>query len=180
MAGTLTFGRQALDLKDAAAQSLLTDVGALLWTLSVAFARSGALGIGVGVDHGASVFNPRMVSPMLAAVVFPVQLGERSEKEKPGGGWVVWSNIFRTPIYHNKPSNTPSNTSPNTTFNTHFLHHTSSPPPTQTRLLGEIAGAVGWPPPTILALQQLLTPIEVGRGTPIHPSKLIIELPQQR
>ena len=90
-------------------QSLLTDVGALLWTLSVAFARSTAgVGVGVGVDNTASVYNPRMLSPMLAAVVFPVQLGE-------------------------------------------------------------VAGAVGWPPPTILALQQLLTPIEVCKGEPIQP-----------
>ena len=119
----------------------------------MAFARSGA---GVGVDHGASVFNPRMVSPMLAAVVFPVQLGKSEIGKRGGGGGGVGA------------------------FNTPFLHHTSPPPPTQTCSLGEIAGAVGWPPPTILALQQLLTPIEVGRGTPIHPSKLIIELPQQR
>jgi len=129
LAGTVTFGRQALDLRDAAAQvsgsgseppapppavpqpqllppqALLTDVGGLVWTLAKAF-PSPALpppphdGIN-GHGGGGGNGGPRAVSPLLAAVAaaFPAHLGE-------------------------------------------------------------VAAGVGWPAPSVLALQQLVTQID--------------------
>ena len=83
LAGTVTFGRQALNLRDAAVQSLLTDVGGLVWTLVVAFslrcrmAGGGLGGAGSAVGGVGGVgYHPRSLSPLLAAVSLPVQLGE--------------------------------------------------------------------------------------------------------
>ena len=116
-------------------------MGALLWTLSVAFARSSAgIGlVGVGVDHGVSVYNPRMMSPMLAAVVFPLQLGE---KGKGGRGNATHDNNLSTHSEYTSCQHTqitnhqttylhplkypttspPTTTSSNTSFNIHAAH----------------------------------------------------------